>query len=157
MFVEYAKAGEEKILIKLTVYNRGKEAASLQVLPTMWFRNTWAWGYDPYKPQCFSTAPEIIEAHHQSLGQYYLRGEGVFETLFCDNETNTVRLYGYAGHNSYYKDGINDYLLRGSRSINPAQTGTKAAFNYSLTIPGGEQAVIRPILSRHPNEPFEYF
>ena len=157
VFVEYAKANEKAMLIKITVFNRRKEEASLQVVPTIWFRNTWAWGYGNDKPQLLSTSPEIIEAYHQTLGQYYLQGEGATETLFCDNEANTIRLYGYGGNTGYYKDGINDYLVSRSCSINPEHTGTKAAFNYNLTIAAGEQRVIRLVLSQDPNYSFEDF
>lgn len=157
VFVEYAKESEKAMLIKITVCNRGKEAASLCVVPTLWFRNTWAWGYDNYMPQLLSSSPGNIDAYHKALGQYYLQGEGLPETIFCNNETNTVRLYGAQANINYYKDGINDYLVSGSSSINPAQTGTKAAFNYDLAIPPDEQAVIRLSLSQTPNYRFEKF
>jgi hypothetical protein len=99
----------------------------------------------------------VIEAYHQSLGQYYFQAEGLPESLFCNNETNRVRLYGYGGNGGYYKDGINDYLVKGAQSINPAKTGTKAAFNYDLSIPGGDHIVIRLSLSKDPNYSFENF
>jgi hypothetical protein len=157
VFIEYAKASEKEMLIKITVCNRGKEAASLHVLPTVWFRNTWAWGYDDYRPHLQSSSPGNIVAYHRRLGSYYLQGEWLPEALFCDNESNTVRLYGYGENNSYYKDGINDYFIHGSRSINPAQRGTKAAFNYSLSIPAGGSVIIRLSLSQDPNYTFENF
>jgi hypothetical protein len=155
--VEYAKPAQEHILIRISIHNRGNEKQAIHVLPTLWFRNTWAWGYNNYKPQLISTSPGIIEAYHQALGQYYLHGEGLPELLFCENETNTVRLYGCDGNIRFVKDGINDYLTQGAASINPAERGTKAAFNYNLTIPAGEQMVIRLSLTQDPNYSFEDF
>jgi len=155
--VEYAKQCPQHILIRISIHNRGSEEGVIHVLPTIWFRNTWAWGYDAYKPQLSSGDGKIIEAFHQALGQYYLQGDGFPESLFCDNETNTVRLYGYGGNRGYFKDGINDYLIRGTASINPAKRGTKAAFNYDLAIPAGEHIVVRLSLSQNPNYMFETF
>jgi hypothetical protein len=155
--VEYAKHSPQHILIRISIYNRGSEEEGIHVLPTLWFRNTWAWGYDTYKPQLASSSAGTIEAYHQALGQYYLQGEGLPESLFCDNETNTVRLYGYSGNNGYYKDGINDHLIQGAVSINPAKRGTKAAFHYELTIPAGEHRMIYLSLSQDPNDAFENF
>jgi hypothetical protein len=157
VFIEYAKAGDEALLIKITLYNRGKEEASLNVLPTLWFRNTWAWGYNEYTPQLQSTSPGNITAYHQALGQYYLVCEHMPETLFCDNVTNSIRLYGYKGNTKYFKDGINDYVTQGAKTINPEQTGTKASFNYNLTIPAGESVVIRLSLSHDPTNDFKSF
>jgi len=156
IIVEYAKYWPQHILIRISIHNRGSEEQGINVLPTLWFRNTWAWGYDTYKPQLASSSIGTIEAYHQALGQYYLQGEGLPEPLFCDNETNTIRLYGYSG-TGYYKDGINDYLIQGAASINPAKSGTKAAFNYDLTIPASEPVVIRLSLSQDPNYAFENF
>ena len=155
--VEYAKQSPQHILIRISIHNRGTNAQAINVLPTMWFRNTWDWGYDNYKPQLDSNYAGIIEAYHQALGKFYLQGEGLSEVLFCDNETNIVRLYGHDGITGFYKDGINDYLIQGAASINPAKTGTKAAFNYDLIIPAGEHNVIRLSLSQDPNYKFETF
>lgn len=157
--VEYAKQSPHHILILISIYNRGSEEKSINVLPSIWFRNTWAWGHDANKPELTSDSVGTIEAYHQTLGQYYLQGEGLPESLFCDNETNIVRLYGYGhcGIKSYYKDGINDYLIQGAASINPAKKGTKAAFNYDMIIRAGEQIVIRLSLSKDPNYAFESF
>lgn len=157
VFVEYAKASETEMLIKLTLCNRGREEASLHIIPTIWFRNTWSWGNDDYKPRLHSTSPGLITADHKALGQYYLQGEGSPQTLFCDNESNSQRLYGVNGKINYYKDGINDYLVCGSPTINLALTGTKAAFNYDLTIPAGEQVIVRLSLSQNPTYEFENF
>ncbi|MFC0771330.1 MGH1-like glycoside hydrolase domain-containing protein [Terrimonas alba] len=155
--VEYAKQSPHHILILISIYNRASEEKSIHVLPTIWFRNTWAWGHDTNKPQLNSNRAGTIEAYHQALGQYYLRCQDLPESLFCDNETNIVRLYGHAGIKGYYKDGINDYLIRGTASINPGKKGTKAAFNHDLTIPAGEHIVIRLSLSQDSNYDFESF
>jgi glycogen debranching enzyme len=154
---EYAKQSPRHILILISIYNRGCEERSIHILPTIWFRNTWAWGHDTNKPELNSDNAATINAYQQVLGQYYLQGEGFPESLFCDNESNIVRLYGYGETKGYYKDGINDYLIHGSASINPAKKGTKAAFNYDLTIPAGEHIVIRLSLSQDPNYNFETF
>ena len=155
--VEYAKESPQHILTRISIYNRGKEEGTINVLPTIWFRNTWAWGYDPYKPQLYSGSAATIEAYHQHLGQYYLRGEGHPDLLFCDNETNNVRLYGHNAQSSYYKDGINDYLIQSTASINSSKTGTKAALNYDLSVSAHEHRTIRLSLSRDPNYNFVNF
>ena len=157
VFIEYSKLNENAILIRLTLHNRGKEEATLHVLPTIWFRNTWAWGYDDARPQLHSHSPQIIAAYHRLLGCYYLKSEDFPETLFCENETNTNRFYGYSTKSNYYKDGINDYLIHGNNSINPEQIGTKAAFNYILTIPAGGLKIIRLSLTQDINYTFEKF
>jgi hypothetical protein len=157
IIVEYAKQETQHILIKISIYNRGNEDAALHVLPTMWFRNTWAWGYDNFKPELVSTGAEVIGAYHRDLGQYYLRGENVPETIFCDNETNTARLYGHAVNTGYFKDGINDYLIKGNASVNTAKIGTRAAFNYHITIPAEGYSLVRLSLSQDRHYNFENF
>jgi hypothetical protein len=159
VFVEYAKAAPEDILIRLTVHNRGPEAASLSVLPQIWFRNTWAWGYNGHKPQMMAAAKDTIEIKQPDLGAFRLYCEGASELLFCDNETNARRLYGAAGARGYFKDGINDYVVHGAKdAVNPAQSGTKAAANYKLTIPAGKPATIRLRLTNAaPARPFADF
>jgi len=155
--VEYAKQSPQHILIRISVHNRSNEVQAINVLPTLWFRNTWAWGYDACQPQLSSGSPGTIEAFHQTLGQYYCQGEGFPELLFCNNETNTIRLYGHGSNTDYYKDGINDYFIRNAASINPAKIGTKAAFNYDLTIPAGSPIVVRLSLSQDPDYTFDNF
>lgn len=147
VFIEYAKNEPDDILIKITVHNRGGQDAALNVLPTLWFRNTWAWGYDDYKPQLTADSPGIIEAYHKDLGQLWLNAESSPEFLFCDNETNTKRLYNYDDGNPFYKDGINDFVVHGADTINPKQTGTKAAVNYDITIPAKQSVTLRLRLS----------
>ena len=94
VFVEYAKEGPEDVLIRVTVHNRGPEAARLRLLPTLWFRNTWSWGEDDRKPSLREVAPGAIQASHHELGDYWLYCDGGPELLFTENESNTQRLWG---------------------------------------------------------------
>ena len=157
VFVEYAKCTHSEILVKITIHNRNEQEASLHVLPTIWFRNTWDWGYDDYKPHLRQDSPGIMDIYHKDLGQYWLKAEGDAEFLFCDNETNTKRLYNYDDGKSFYKDGINDYLIHGTDGINPQNTGTKAAINYNITIPGKQSATIRLRLTQDAKNAFDDF
>jgi hypothetical protein len=161
VFIEYAKADDHDILIKITVHNRGPEEAPVHVLPHIWFRNTWAWGYDAYKPEMYLDDDSIIRIAHRDLGDYYLfangNGKGKPEALFCENETNTGRLYGY-DQPGLFKDGINNHIVHGDNSINRIPKGTKAAMHYVLHIPGGESKVIRLRLSqKYSAQPFKDF
>jgi hypothetical protein len=148
VFVEYAKNAQEDMLIKITVNNRGIEDAALNVLPTVWFRNTWAWGYDNYTPGLSAGSHGVIGIYHKDLGQFWLNAEGSPETLFCDNETNTGRLYNYNDGKLYHKDGINDHIVHGADTINPKKTGTKAAVNYDITVPAKQSITLRLRLSK---------
>src|SRR5450432_3599118 len=114
VFVEYAKAGANDILAKITVHNRGNEDASLHILPTIWFRNTWAWGYDDYKPQMVSSNNGDIIINHKTLGNFTLSSDNQTESLFCDNESNNKKLYGSENASLYCKDGINEFLVNGN-------------------------------------------
>src|SRR2546422_48469 len=139
VFVEYAKAAADDILIRLSVANRGPEAAELHLLPTAWFRNTWSWGKDVPRPnlrQC-STNPSVIELNEPEYGRRWLLAENSPELLFTENESNAARLWGGANQ-AHVKDGINDYLIHGNKeAVNPAGTGTKAAAHYHLRVPAG--------------------
>ena len=148
VFVEYAKADPRDILIQITVCNRGPEAASLHVLPTLWFRNTWAWWPDQPKPSLREATGKgdasTIEARHSELGSFSLYCQGHPPLLFTENDTNNKRLFGAPNATPYVKDGINDYIVSGAQAaVNPNQTGTKAAANYRLDVSAGETAVIR--------------
>jgi len=157
VFTEYAKNAQDDILIKITINNRGAEDCSLNVLPTIWFRNTWAWGYDNYVPELLADSHGVIEVYHKDLGQMWLNGEGSPELLFCDNETNTKRLYGYDDGKPYYKDGINDYIVNGADTVNPKKTGTKAAINFDITVKAKQSHVIRLRLSKNAKNDFSDF
>jgi len=151
VFVEYAKADTEDILIKITVANRGPEAANLRLLPTVWFRNTWSWGGREKRPELHQAKPgpdPVIELNHDQPGNRWLHCEGSPELLFTENETNAKRLFGVENRTPYVKDGINDYVVHGAAdAVNPAHIGTKAAADYPITLAPGETKVIRLRLS----------
>jgi hypothetical protein len=147
VFVEYAKTDIEDILIKITVSNRGPEAANLRLLPTAWFRNTWAWGEGNPEPQLKrasdSPGPAIV-LDHPETAKRWLHCEGSPELLFTENETNARRLFGVESRTPYVKDGINDYIVHGSQTtVNPEHSGTKVSAHYKLTVGAGETAVVR--------------
>jgi hypothetical protein len=140
IFIEYAMAAEDDILIRITVCNRGRKAAALHVLPTLWFRNTWSWGYTNNKPQLMASNSGNIISRHEQLGSFVLHTKEKGVQLFCDNETNKLRLYGTPNDTAFVKDGINDFLVNGNKeAINSYATGTKAAVNYEVTIEAGAE------------------
>lgn len=146
VFVEYAKASPDDILIQISVHNRGPEAAQLDVLPTLWFRNTWSWD-DCEKPGMLRVG-NAIKAVDPELGERYLSCDGKPTLLFTDNETNTQRIFGVANHNPYVKDSIDSYVVHSQKdAVNPAEVGTKAAAHYRLTLKPGECQVVRLRLS----------
>jgi hypothetical protein len=157
IFIEYAKADMEDFFIRVTVHNRGQNAAPLHILPTAWFRNTWAWGIDDYKPVMMTSNEGHVIIKHRELGEWELYGDEEDTQLFCDNDTNIHRFYG-SEKPGYYKDGIQDFVLRGNtHAINYLQ-GTKAAFHYERSVPGGGSVTIRLRLSRNcMGGPFEHF
>ncbi|MBS1577180.1 MAG: glucosidase [Bacteroidetes bacterium] len=157
VFVEYAKQSPEDILIKISIANRGKESATVHLLPTLWFRNTWSWGYDNTVPRLNAVSHGVIEAWDQHLGQYWLFCEASPSLLFCNNETNNEKLYKSYNHTPYCKDGINDYIVHGAQTINPGKEGTKAAAHYELNIGAGETKVIRLRLSNNGATGFDDF
>ena len=154
--VEYAKANAEDILIQITAVNRGPEEAELVLLPTIWFRNTWSWGRDHYRPalraaQAVSIPGEdetpgfaAVEVDHREYGKRWLICEGQPELLFTENETNARKLFGSENRTPYVKDGINDYVVDGlADKVNPEKTGTKASALYRLHLSAGEQQTVR--------------
>ena len=144
VFVEYAKEGPEDVLIRITVHNRGPEAARLRLLPTLWFRNTWSWGEDGRKPSLREAGPGTIQATHHELGEYWLHCDGAPELLFTENESNAQRLWGQPNASPYVKDAFHAYIISGQReAVNPAKTGTKAAAHYVLDVPGGGSKTVR--------------
>jgi hypothetical protein len=148
VFVEYAKATAEDLLIRIQVNNRGLEAAPLHLLPTLWFRNTWSGGLDARRPNLCGLDGTTIELTHEYYGKRWLYCDRTPELLFTENETNLRRLYGAENRTPYVKDGINDYLVHGVReAVNPDRSGTKAAAHYLLTIGPGEMATVRLRLS----------
>src|SRR5262245_20588858 len=144
VLVEYAKASPEDLLVRITVENRGPDAATLSVLPTLWFRNTWSWGGMVPRPVLRKAAADVIGALHPELGERFLACEGAAALLFTENETNTDRLFRTANRTPYVKDGINDYVVHGRReAVNPEQRGTKASAHYPLTVGPGESRTLR--------------
>jgi hypothetical protein len=144
VFVEYAKAAPEDILIQITATNRGPEAATLHVLPTLWFRNTWSSGDPGARPHLALTADFTVAVNHPELGERWFHAEGAKDILFTENETNTERLFNSPNRTPYVKDGINNYVVHGAKdAVNPKCEGTKAAAHYPLTIGPGESRVLR--------------
>ena len=148
VFVEYAKATAEDILIKITAHNRGPEEAELHLLPTLWFRNTWSYENDTDRPALRrGRAPKgtaAIEAETKQYGRRWLFCEGAPELLFTENETNFERIFGSPNRTPYVKDGINNDVVHGRKeAVNPKQTGTKASAYYGLTIAAGGSVTLR--------------
>ena len=134
VFIEYAKAGPEDILIRIEAINRGPDPAPLHLLPTVWFRNTWSWGMDERKPKLrpdVSTEVAAVKLDHYYYGSRWLYCEGTPNLLFSENETNNQRLFNAENNTSYVKDGINDFIIHGVKTaVNPDAYGTKAAAHY---------------------------
>jgi hypothetical protein len=158
--VEYAKAAPEDVLVRVTAENRGPEPAALDLLPTLWFRNTWAWGIDERRPRLRVTDPVAggvaIRVAHVVYGRRFLLAAGAPRLLFTDNETNTERLWGVPNASPYVKDGIGQAIVHGrADAVNPALRGTKAAVHYPVTVGPGGSASIRLRLTEKPGpEPF---
>ena len=167
IFIEYAKASDEDILIRVTAYNRGDEEKPLHILPTLWFRNTWSWFEDADKPKIKIHSQKdnytIIEANHSSLGSRWLYcnnvgANGGSSLLFTENETNFKLLFGQDNASPYVKDGINNYVVHGDPdAVNPNKIGTKFAPHYKLSIPAGESKTVELRLSNSDSlqDPFE--
>src|ERR1700759_1321987 len=147
--VSYAKADPTDLLMTIQVTNAGPQAATVHVLPTAWFRNTWSWDVGAPKPAMAARdGAAAVEVPHPFLGDLELIAadgpDGVApKTLFCENETNLARLYGAAPTTAYPKDGINDHVVTGAATVNPDQRGTKCSFWYQLTVPAGGRAEVR--------------
>jgi len=141
--IEYAKAGPDDILMRITALNRGPDAASLHLLPQLWARNTWSWQTDAPRPQLTALTAQQVLARHPELAAMRLHLESADALLFCDNDTNAARLYGQP-RRGFAKDGIHAFVVEGEReAVNPALTGTKCAAHHRRDIAAGGQAVIR--------------
>jgi hypothetical protein len=150
--VTYAKASPTEVLCRISIENHGPDEAELHVLPTLWFRNTWRWTGSQAVPQ-LRLDRDAFTVHHHRLGGYRLEAtpspDGAMpEPLFCNNETNARRLYGTETITPFPKDGINDHVVGGAPTVDPAMRGTKAAWWYRVTVPGGGRTEIRLRLHR---------
>jgi hypothetical protein len=149
VFIEYAKASTEDIVIRITAWNRGPETASLWLLPTLWFRNRWSWGRDPDRPDVALSPREtpgalILDVEEKMYGKRWLIAEGSPRLLFTENETNFKRLFGIENRTPYVKDAIHECVVHGNAgAVNPAQTGTKVAALYRYDLAPGASAAIR--------------
>jgi hypothetical protein len=147
--VEYAKASPEDILVEVTAINRGPEEAHLEVLPTIWFRNTWSWDHAAPRPslgegQDQAGLRRFVELHDLYYGERYLYCQEPCELLFTENETNVARLFGGPNPQPYVKDAFHEYVIRGRKdAVNLERKGTKAAARYRLTLKPGEQRSLR--------------
>ena len=153
VFMEYAKAAPEDILIKITAWNRGPEEAQLDLLPTMWFRNIWSFGGKHGHPKLWRIkdysvgdrpAAAVVAAQESRYGTRWLLAEGAPEMLFTENETNFQRVFNFPNATPYVKDSFHDFLVRGARgAVNPAQSGTKCAAHYRARIAPGASVTLR--------------
>ncbi|WP_440948091.1 MGH1-like glycoside hydrolase domain-containing protein [Methanosarcina sp. T3] len=148
VFVEYAKATPEDILVRITVWNRGPEEAKLHILPTLWFRNNWAWAEKVSKPLLRTEksfgCTQIIRVSHLELGELFFCAEGEPELLFTENETSCKRIFGTPNTTPYVKDAFHNYIINGQEgAVNPEKEGTKAAAHYTMILEAGKSAILR--------------
>jgi Mannosylglycerate hydrolase MGH1-like glycoside hydrolase domain len=153
VFAEYAKASPDDNLIRITIANRGPDAATIHVLPTLWFRNTWCWGCTHegcgLKPRLSAMGPGQVECDHDTLGKFRFEADAGPdgerpEVLFTENETNTQRLFNSPNQSQFVKDAFHDYVISGrAEAVNPKRFGTKAAAYYKLEVPAGGQVVLK--------------
>jgi hypothetical protein len=148
VFVEYAKANVEDILIRLIVVNRGPETATLHLLPSLWFRNTWSWGKDDRRPIIRKTAGlqncQCVEVEHWQYGKRWLLCAGQPQLLFTENQTDYERIFNVKNPTPFVKDAFHEYLIhKNQAAINPQQNGTKMAAYYPLTLSPGDSATLK--------------
>ncbi|WP_017717520.1 MGH1-like glycoside hydrolase domain-containing protein [Kamptonema formosum] len=153
---EYAKASPEDICIRISVTNRGSEKAPLDLLPTLWFRNTWSWAGSEKAAQVCEAAGGAIEARNQKYGVRWLFCENAPPLLFTENQTNMRRLYGINNSSPYVKDAFHEFIIHNNQeAVNPKQVGTKAAARYHLELGAGETVAIKlRFTDRHTDAPF---
>ena len=151
IFIEYCKSDINDILVRVKVCNRSNRDAPIVVLPTMWYRNNWKWGYNEYKGQLEHDSEGHININHDSLGikKFYSKNKNA-QSLFCDNETNNPKIYGTPEvENAFYKDGINDFIIHQTNTVNPEKRGTKAAFMIDEIVKAGSSEIFEFRLSPH--------
>ena len=144
---DIAKADVDDLLVEVRVRNAGPEDAAIDVLPTVWFRNTWSWGHDDRRPSLRRDGDATIVAEHHRLGRLFLNGDRAPETLFCENQSNGPLLWGTEATTPFPKDGINDHVVSGAATVSPHGTGTKAALRHHLVVPAGGTVEVRVRLS----------
>ncbi|HYG40917.1 MAG TPA: glucosidase [Cytophagales bacterium] len=161
IYIEYAKVEENDILIKVTACNRSSEVRQLNLLPTIWFRNTWSWGYPDFKhvPSIIGKDPKRLNIFHKSLGNFYLYYGGNPELLFCENVTNNERIFNKKNTTPYPKDSINNYIITGDRDfVNPQMEGTKTSLNYLVNVEaGGSETITLRLTNKDLNEGLNEF
>ena len=157
--VEYAKANEEDILCRITAYNRGPDPAELHILPNVWYRNTWSWGYGTERPTLWKEGSGTVRTRHRHLGERFWYLDDSPELLFTENETNRWRLFGVPNDGPYVKDSFHEAVVHGRRDcVNPAGRGSKAAGHYRAIIPPGGSMTVRTRLAKGPiDDPFRPF
>ncbi len=144
IFIEYAKVAENDLICRITAHNRGNSAAALHVLPHLWFRNTWSWGYGRQKPEMRKLDDTTVTFDHRHIGQYWYYIDGDAALMFTDNETNYQRLYDVENENPYVKDAFHRCIIDGeTEAVNPEQVGTKVAAHFQMTIEPGAFAECR--------------
>jgi len=147
VLIEYAKADQDDILCRITAVNRGPETAPVHILPHIWYRNTWSWGYHAERPSLSAVNGGCIEVKERHLGQrwwYTAADEQQPVLLFTENDTNTLRLYNWPNATPYVKDGINDAVVNGQQErTNPARKGTKAAAQFQKILAPGETFTVK--------------
>ncbi len=149
VFVEYAQVEPADFLIRITAHNRGPESAPLHLLPQLWFRNTWSWKTDAYRPELVLSGAGAVQARHADLGVHYLYASGAPEFLFTDNESNSERLWNAPNVTRFVKDGFHRRVVDGDlAAVNPEHTGTKAAAWYQFEVPGGESVSVQLRLAK---------
>src|ERR1043166_5503083 len=163
VLAEYAKNSPDDILIRLTISNRSPEPATLVLLPTLWFRNTWSWSDGTPAPQISVRDRATLRATHQSLGNFCFAAGSAGDKkparfLFTENETNSERIFDVRNRTPFVKDAFHEFVVQGNRSaVNPGQTGTKAAIHYQLEIPAQGEVVLPLRLCREEDLPARPF
>jgi hypothetical protein len=162
--MEYAKVDPLDMLVRISATNHGPESAPLHLLPTLWFRNTWAWGYDDRRPVLTEVKAKagkaqdvrLVQVQHHELGEAWLACEGTPEFLFTENETNDERLWGVPNRTRYVKDGIDDMVVNNAiGKVNPGGMGTKVAAHYGMVIePGATQTILLRLSANQQSKPF---
>ncbi len=146
VFIEYAKVTDEDMLCRITAINRSTDAAPIHILPHIWYRNTWSWGYNSERPEMRATSKNTINLQHKHLGErwWYAQSDGDdLGLLFTENETNNKQLYGQPNAHRYVKDAFHEAIVQGNmQAVNPEQSGTKAAAHFYKMVNGGDKFTV---------------